>query len=95
LHPIDGARGIGNQLGQTSWNQALFAVVVEAELTDTHSARGHYRALGPRKNKIRGRLDAVHGPLLLGPFVPFLDPRLGRPSTPMEVYLRLMFLKFR
>jgi len=22
-------------------------------------------------------------------------PRLGRPSTPMEVYLRLMFLKFR
>jgi IS5 family transposase len=29
------------------------------------------------------------------PFVPFFDPRLGRPSTPMEVYLRLMFLKFR
>ena len=29
------------------------------------------------------------------PFVPFFDPRLGRPSTPMETYLRLMFLKFR
>jgi IS5 family transposase len=29
------------------------------------------------------------------PFVPFFDPRVGRPSTPMEVYLRLMFLKFR
>jgi hypothetical protein len=28
-------------------------------------------------------------------FVPFFDPRLGRPSTSMEVYLRLMFLKFR
>jgi transposase, IS5 family len=29
------------------------------------------------------------------PFVPFFDPRIGRPSTPMEIYLRLMFLKFR
>jgi IS5 family transposase len=29
------------------------------------------------------------------PFVPFFDPRVGRPSTPMETYLRLMFLKFR
>jgi transposase, IS5 family len=31
----------------------------------------------------------------LAPFVAFFDPRIGRPSTPMEVYLRLMFLKFR
>jgi len=29
------------------------------------------------------------------PFVPFFDPRIGRPSTAMETYLRLMFLKFR
>jgi IS5 family transposase len=29
------------------------------------------------------------------PFAPFFDPRQGRPSTPMETYLRLMFLKFR
>jgi IS5 family transposase len=28
-------------------------------------------------------------------FLPFFDPRIGRPSTPMETYLRLMFLKFR
>src|SRR5450755_1016820 len=28
-------------------------------------------------------------------FVPFFDPRVGRPSTPMETYLRMMFLKFR
>ncbi|GAA5018681.1 hypothetical protein GCM10023317_60350 [Actinopolymorpha pittospori] len=27
------------------------------------------------------------------PFVSFFDPRIGRPSTPMETYLRLMFLK--
>jgi IS5 family transposase len=29
------------------------------------------------------------------PFVPFFHPRCGRPSTPMETYLRLMFLKSR
>ena len=29
------------------------------------------------------------------PFVPFFDPRIGRPSVPMETYLRMMFLKFR
>ena len=34
-------------------------------------------------------------PVFFAPFVPFFDPRLGRPSTPMETYLRLMFLKFR
>jgi IS5 family transposase len=31
----------------------------------------------------------------LVPFVPFFDPRIGRPSTPLETYLRMMFLKFR
>ena len=34
-------------------------------------------------------------PAFFAPFMPFFDPRLGRPSTPMETYLRLMFLKFR
>ena len=33
--------------------------------------------------------------MFFAPFVPFCDPRLGPPSTPMETYLRLMFLKFR
>jgi hypothetical protein len=28
-------------------------------------------------------------PAFFAPFEPFFDPRLGRPSTPMEVYLRL------
>ena len=31
-------------------------------------------------------------PAFFAPFVAFFNPRLGRPSTPMEVYLRLMFL---
>jgi IS5 family transposase len=34
-------------------------------------------------------------PAFFAPFVPFFDPRIGRPSTPMETYLRMMFLKFR
>src|SRR5215211_3123408 len=34
-------------------------------------------------------------PVFFAPFTPFFDPRIGRPSTPMETYLRLMFLKFR
>jgi transposase, IS5 family len=43
-----------------------------------------------------GRVDALlDDPVFFAPFAPFFDPRLGRPSTPMEVYLRLMFLKFR
>ena len=29
------------------------------------------------------------------PLRPFFDPRPGLPSTPMETYLRVMFLKFR
>jgi IS5 family transposase len=42
------------------------------------------------------RVDALlDDEVFFGPFEPFFDPRLGRPSTPMEVYLRSMFLKFR
>jgi IS5 family transposase len=43
-----------------------------------------------------GRIDALlDDEAFFVPFVPFFDPRIGRPSTPMETYLRLMFLKFR
>jgi IS5 family transposase len=42
------------------------------------------------------RVDALlDDPVFFAPFVAFFDPRMGRPSTPMETYLRLMFLKFR
>jgi IS5 family transposase len=34
-------------------------------------------------------------PGFFAPFVPLFDPRMGRPSTPIQTYLRLMFLKFR
>jgi IS5 family transposase len=42
------------------------------------------------------RVDTLlDDPVFFTPFVPFFDPRVGRPSTPMETYLRMMFLKFR
>src|SRR3954467_9157205 len=42
------------------------------------------------------RVDALlDDPAFFAPFVPFFDPSMGRPSTPMETYLRLMFLKVR
>ena len=41
-------------------------------------------------------MDALlDDPVFLAPFAPFVHPRIGRLSTPMETYLRLMFLKFR
>jgi transposase, IS5 family len=42
------------------------------------------------------RVDVLlDDPAFFAPFVPFFDLWIGRPSTPMETYLRLMFLKFR
>jgi IS5 family transposase len=28
-------------------------------------------------------------------FVPYFDPHFGRPSIPIDTYLRLMYLRFR
>jgi transposase, IS5 family len=39
--------------------------------------------------------ELLDDPVFFAPFAPFFDLRVGRPSTPMETYLRLMFLKFR
>jgi IS5 family transposase len=42
------------------------------------------------------RVDALlDDPVFFAPFAAFFDARLGRPSIPVETYLRLMFLKFR
>ena len=42
------------------------------------------------------RVDAwLDDERFFAPFVPFFDLRIGRPSVPMETYLRLMFLKRR
>lgn len=34
-------------------------------------------------------------PVFFEPFEEFFDPEIGRPSIPMETYLRMMFLRFR
>ena len=42
------------------------------------------------------RVDALlDDPVFFAPFAPHFHPVLGRPSTPVECYLRMMFLKFR
>ena len=42
------------------------------------------------------RVDALlNDPVFFAPFVSYFDARIGRPSIPMETYLRMMFLKFR
>ena len=42
------------------------------------------------------RVDALlDDPAFFAPFAPYFHPVLGRPSTPVECYLRLMFVKFR
>ena len=42
------------------------------------------------------RVDALlDDPAFFAPFAPYFHPVLGRPSTPAEWYLRLMFGKFR
>jgi transposase, IS5 family len=43
-----------------------------------------------------GRVDVLlDDPVFFAPFAAYFDARIGRPSIPMETYLRLMFLKFR
>jgi IS5 family transposase len=42
------------------------------------------------------RVDALlDDPAFFAPFAPYFHAVIGRPSTPVECYLRLMFLKFR
>jgi transposase, IS5 family len=42
------------------------------------------------------RVDALlDDPVFFAPFAPYFHPLIGRPCTPVECYLRLMFLKFR
>ena len=42
------------------------------------------------------RVDALLDDVVFfAPFAPYFDARIGRPSIPIETYLRLMFLKFR
>ena len=48
--------------------------------------------LPPGLSEIDALLD---DPVFFEPFEEFFDPEIGRPSIPMETYLRMMFLRFR
>jgi len=51
-----------------------------------------FSALPPGLERIDRLLD---DPVFFEPFVPFFNPVMGRPSIPIETYLRMMFLRFR
>ena len=51
-----------------------------------------FLSLPPGLEQVDRLLD---DPVFFVPFVPFFHPTIGRPSIPMETYLRLMFLRFR
>ncbi len=51
-----------------------------------------FSALPPGLARIDRLLD---DPVFFEPFVPFFSPDVGRPSIPIETYLRMMFLRFR
>src|SRR5215472_18678348 len=51
--------------------------------------------LPPEVLRLPEELALLDDPVFFAPFAPFFHPVLGRPSTPVECCLRLMFLKFR
>jgi len=51
-----------------------------------------FLSLPPGLSEVDQLLD---DPVFFEPFVPFFHPEIGRPSIPMETYLRMMFLRFR
>ena len=51
-----------------------------------------FRRLPPGLEAIDELLD---DPAFFEPFVPYFSPLYGRPSTPIETYLRLMHLRYR
>jgi IS5 family transposase len=51
-----------------------------------------FRRLPPGLLAVDAFLD---DPVFFEPFVPYFDPLYGRPSIPIETYLRLMHLRFR
>lgn len=48
--------------------------------------------LPPGLSRVEALLD---DPVFFEAFEEFFDPEIGRPSIPMETYLRMMFLRFR
>src|SRR6266496_3000975 len=58
-------------------------------------SRGCRRRCCGCRRSWRGSMRLLDDPAFFAPFAPHFHPVIGRPSTPVECYLRLMFLKFR
>src|SRR6266496_3611940 len=58
-------------------------------------SRGCRRRCCGCRRSWRGSMRLLDDPAFFAPFAPHFHPVIGRPSTPAEWYLRLMFLKFR
>jgi len=86
----------------TRWLQSPFAKAIGATVLRTKVdlqpmlwesiLPDEFRRLPPGLSAIDRLLD---DPVFFAPFVPFFDPRRGRPSIPIETYLRIMHLRFR
>jgi transposase, IS5 family len=83
------------------WPRPLGLEVIEATVFRTiGGCPSRWESLLPpellRLPEELARVDALlDDPAFFAPFAPHFHPVLGRPSTPIECYLRLMFLKFR
>src|SRR5260370_21388186 len=86
---------------ETRWPRPLGLEGIEAIMFRTIGDRpSAWESLLPpevlRLPEELARVDALlDDPVFFAPFAPYFHPVLGRPSTPAEGYLRLMFLKFR
>jgi hypothetical protein len=86
---------------QEGWPQPLVAEGIEAIVFRTLNDQPTlWDAILPTELFVLpielARVDALlDDAVFFAPFAAYFDARIGRPSIPMETYLRLMFLKFR
>jgi transposase, IS5 family len=86
-----------NNDGPSPWTGSEAIVVLRTKVDAQHTLweallPPEFLALPPGLEQVDRLLD---DPRFFEPFVPFFDPVIGRPSIPMETYLRMMFLRFR
>ena len=84
------------------WPQTLVREGIEAIVLRTFNDRPAtlWESVLPEEcRRLPAELEAVDALLdderFFAPYRAFFDPVLGRPSIPIETYLRMMFLKFR
>jgi IS5 family transposase len=87
---------LGEKMASTPWREGIEAIVLR---TVNDQPTLWDSILPPELLVLPVELGRVDGLLddrvFFAPFAAYFDARIGRPSIPMETYLRLMFLKFR